>query len=162
MTLTERQGGFTYLLLLIALSVLALSLLKSQEGAQMRHREQREAELLFRGEQYRAAIAAYRAAGNGCFPVRVEQLVTDKRGPTQRYHLRQAWADPLTNSKTWGAIYDPQGRWIGVRSLGKGEPRRKVGFSHDVEIFSKAKSYYDWTFKVESDPQAPMPPACGR
>lgn len=162
MTSIERQGGFTYLLLLIALSVLALSLLKSQEERQMRYREQQEAELLFRGEQYRAALAAYRAAGNGCFPVRVEQLLIDKRGPTARFHLRQAWADPLTNSKTWGLIYDPQGRWIGVRSLGKGVPRRKTGFSHDAEIFKKAKSYYDWTFKVESDPQAPMPGACGR
>lgn len=162
MTVTERQGGFTYLLLLVALAALSLSLLKSQEGAQMRHREQQEAELLFRGEQYRAAITAYREAGNGCFPVRVEQLLLDKRGPTPRYHLRQAWVDPLTHHKTWGIIYDPQGRWIGVRSQGKGEPRRKVGFRHDAEAFIKAKSYYDWTFKVESDPQAPMPAACGR
>ncbi|CAI1109444.1 hypothetical protein [Serratia quinivorans] len=162
MPLTERQGGFTYLLLLIALSALALSLLKSQDGAQMRHREQQEAELLFRGEQYRAAITAYRAAGNGCFPVRMEQLLEDKRGPQPRYHLRQAWADPLTHSKTWGLIYDPQGRWIGVRSLGKGQPYRKAGFSHNADTFSKAKSYYDWTFKVENDPQAPMPRACGR
>jgi len=162
MMATERQGGFTYLLLLVAVSVLAFSLLKTQEVRQMRYREQQEAELLFRGEQYRAAITAYRAAANGCFPVRVEQLLIDKRGPTRRFHLRQAWPDPLTNSKTWGLIYDPQGRWIGVRSLGKGTPRRKTGFSHDVETFKKAKSYYDWTFKVESDPQAPMPGACGR
>jgi len=162
MNLIERQGGFTYLLLLIFLSVLSVMLLKSLDTEKMHHRERQEAELLFRGEQYRQAIAAYRAAGNGCFPVRVEQLTLDKRGPRPRYHLRQAWVDPLTNNKTWGAIYDPQGRWIGVRSLGKGEPRRKAGFSHDADSFSKAKSYYDWTFKVDSDQKAPMPAACGR
>jgi type II secretory pathway pseudopilin PulG len=162
MPCTERQGGFTYLLVLIALSALALGVLKSQDRMQMRHREQQEAELLFRGEQYRAAIAAYHAAGNGCFPVRVEQLLIDKRGPQQRFHLRQAWADPLTQRQTWGMMFDPQGRWIGVRSLGKGAPLKKTGFSHDVEMFTQAKSYYDWTFKVESDPQAPMPGACGR
>lgn len=159
---TKQQGGFTYLLLLVALSVLALSLLKSQENVQMRHTEQQEAELLFRGEQYRKAIAAYRAVGNGCFPVRVEQLMLDRRGPVPRYHLRQAWDDPLTNKKTWGTIYDAQGRWIGVRSLGSGKPRRKAGFSHDAETFSKANSYYDWSFKVETDPTAPLPAACGR
>ncbi|WP_313654399.1 hypothetical protein [Pantoea sp.] len=158
----NQQGGFTYLLVLIALSALALSLLKSQDDVQMRHREQQEAELLFRGDQYRAAIAAYRAAGNGCFPVRTEQLLLDRRGPVPRYHLRQAWADPLTNNKTWGAIYDSQGRWIGVRSLGAGKPRRKVGFSHDAATFSQASRYYDWTFKVDSDPTAPLPAACGR
>nr|WP_159466088.1 type II secretion system GspH family protein [Scandinavium goeteborgense] len=162
MSCTERQGGFTYLLLLIALSALALGLLKSQDSLKMRHREQQEAELLFRGEQYRAAIATYQAMSNGCFPVRVEQLLIDKRGPTPLFHLRQNWADPLTNSKTWGMIFDPQGRWIGVRSLSKDAPRKKTGFSHDVEMFTKAKSYYDWTFKVESDPAAPMPGACGR
>lgn len=159
---TEQQKGFTYLLLLIFLSVLALSLLKSQDSIQMWYRQQQEAELLFRGAQYRKAIASYHAAGNGCFPVRVEQLLIDKRGPVPLYHLRQAWIDPLTNKKKWGAIYDAQGRWIGVRSLGKGTPRRKVGFSQDRDIFSKAKSYYDWKFVVDSDPQAPMPSACTR
>lgn len=162
MPYSKRQGGFTYLLLLVALSALALSLLKSQEDVQMRHTEQQEAELLFRGDQYRAAIAAYRAEGNGCFPVRAEQLLIDKRGPAPRYHLRQVWVDPLTNDKTWGAIYDAQGRWVGVRSLGSGKPRRKAGFRHDAETFSKASSYYDWAFKVDTDPRAPLPAACGR
>lgn len=162
MAQAKQQGGFTYLVVLVALSALALSLLKSQEDVQMRYTEQQEAELLFRGDQYRAAIAAYRAAGNGCFPVRVEQLVLDKRGPAPRYHLRQVWVDPLTNDKTWGAIYDSQGRWIGVRSRGSGKPRRKTGFSHDVETFSKANSYYDWAFKVDTDATAPLPASCGR
>lgn len=148
--------------LLAALSVISLALLKSQDAIHMRYTEQQEAELLFRGEQYRKAIVAYRAAGNGCFPVRVEQLVFDTRGTIHRYHLRHAWIDPLTNNKSWGLIYDSQGRWIGVRSLAKGKPRRKVGFSHDEEAFSKASSYYDWTFKVDSDPLAPQPASCGR
>ena len=152
---TEGQGGFSYLLLLAALSVLALSLLKSQDGARMRHQADLEAELLFRGERIKSAIAAYQANGNGCFPVRMEQLLVDKRGQIVRYYLRQAWSDPLTGSKSWGLIYDPQGRWIGVRSTGRGVPRKKAGFGKGNEQFVKAKSYYDWTFKVESDPQAP-------
>jgi type II secretory pathway pseudopilin PulG len=161
MKCTDRQGGFTYLMLLIVLSILALSWLKSSDEIQMRHREQQEAELLFRGDQIRAAIAAYRATGSGCFPVRFEQLLTDRRGKKPRYHLRQHYSDPLTNSKNWGMIYDPQGRWIGVRSQGKGGPRKKAGFRHDAERFSQAKSYYDWRFEVESDAQAPLPRACG-
>lgn len=159
---TDRQGGFTYLLLLIALSTLALSLLKSRDEVQMRYQEQQEAELLFRGEQIRAAIASYRTNGNGCFPVRFEQLLIDNRGPKPRYHLRQHYADPLTGSKNWGMIYDPQGRWIGVYSMGKGTPRKKTGFRHDAQRFAEAKSYNDWKFQLESDLQAPLPGACGR
>lgn len=158
----KQQGGFTYLLLLIALSTLALSLLKSRDEVQMRYQAQQEAELLFRGEQIRAAIQAYRGNGDGCFPVRFEQLLIDKRGRKPLYHLRQHYADPLTGSKNWGMILDPQGRWIGVRSLGKGTPRKKVGFRHDPKQFAKAKTYYDWKFQVESDPQAPLPADCGR
>lgn len=168
--LKRSQGGFTYLMLLIALSVLAVSLLKTTDAVQMRHVQQQEAELLFRGEQIRAAIASYRggdalqdgghkAKGHGCFPVSFAQLLEDKRGASPRYHLRQYYADPLTQ-QTWGMLYDEKQRWIGVHSLGRGKPRRKTGFKADEEKFSQASSYADWTFTVTPDPQAPLPRAC--
>ena len=158
------QGGFTYLMLLVALSALAVSLLKSSDTVRMHHREQLEKELLFRGEQIRAAIAAYRADNtgeNGCFPVRFEQLLDDPRGSRPRYHLRQLYADPLTQKQAWGMIYDEKGRWIGVHSMGKGKPLRKTGFRPGEEAFSDAKSYRDWRFVVEGDSLAPLPTACG-
>jgi type II secretory pathway pseudopilin PulG len=159
---TERQGGFTYLLLLLVLTTFSLTMLKSADLEKMRWQEQLEDELLFRGEQYRAAIEAYHTAGSGCFPVNVEQLQVDKRGAVPRYHLRQVWGDPLTGQKAWGMIYDPQGRWTGVHSLGTGTPRRKTGFAKDGDKFAQAKSYADWAFKVKSNPQAPLPSACGK
>lgn len=169
------QGGFTYLMLLIALSVLALSLLKAADGEKMRHIYQQEQELLFRGEQIRMAIASYRdeeisseksreksrnPRTHGCFPVSFAQLLEDKRGRSPRYHLRQLYADPLTQRQEWGMIYDEKKRWIGVHSLGHGKPRRKAGFKSDEEKFAKAQSYAEWTFTVKPDPQAPLPSHC--
>lgn len=161
----QKQGGFTYLLLLVMLSALAFSMLKSRDGDNMRHREQLEAELLFRGEQIRLAIASYRSRKNGitgCFPVTFEQLLRDTRGQKPVFHLRQHYHDPLTNHKTWGMIYDQQGRWIGVHSLGEGIPRKKTGFTNDADAFTKAKSYIEWKFQVDSDPLAPLPKMCDR
>jgi type II secretory pathway pseudopilin PulG len=160
--LRKQQGGFTYLLLLIALSVLAMALLKSTDEITMRYRERQEKELLFRGEQIRAAIASYRAVGHGCFPTDFAQLLDDERGMKPVYHLRQHYRDPLTNQETWAMLYDPDGRWIGVTSAGNGTPLRKAGFSEEAVEFSKAKTYQDWKFTVKSDLNAPLPTACGR
>ncbi|QLR43345.1 type II secretion system protein [Enterobacter sp. RHBSTW-00994] len=159
---TEHQQGFTYLLLLIVLTVMSVFLLKSREGQEMSFRAQQESELLFRGEQIRSAIASYREKSgvSGCFPVSFEQLLIDKRGLTPSYHLRQFYPDPLTGKKTWGMIYDAKGRWIGVYSLGTGIPRRKSGFLSDSEKFKKATRYRDWAFQVEGDPLAPLPTVC--
>lgn len=160
--LSLRQGGFTYILLLLALTVLALSLLKSKDTIQVRFRQQQESELLFRGEQIREAMRLYRVDehSNGCFPVGFEELIQDTRGGKTRYHLRQWFTDPLTGQKEWGKIFDDQHRWIGVYSKGKGTPLRKEGFVKDSETFKGAKSYREWAFKLETDPSAPLPEAC--
>lgn len=159
---SSGQGGFTCLLLLFALTVLALSLLKSQGAVQLRHRQQQEDELLFRGEQIRQAIKQYRTASyaNGCYPGGFEDLLADTRGGKVHYHLRQWFSDPLTGQRQWGMKYDEQGRWVGVYSKGQGRPLRKEGFMQDSEKFRQASRYEEWLFAVETDPAAPLPRAC--
>ncbi|MHC9060950.1 hypothetical protein [Pantoea sp. y20] len=157
-----RQGGFTYLMLLLALTAVALSLLKSQDAIKMQRRQQQETELLFRGEQIREAMRLYRIDehGNGCFPSGFEALIRDTRSGKTRYHLRQWFTDPLTGQKAWGMIFDDQHRWIGVYSKGLGKPLRKEGFVKDSEKFRDAKNYREWAFTLEKDPSAPLPSAC--
>lgn len=160
--LHPQQGGFSYLLLLIGLSVLALSLLKSNDDVATRHRQQQEAELLFRGEQIRAAITAYRTNGNGCYPTRFEQLLEDRRGSKPVHHLRQHYLDPLTQKSDWKMILDADGRWLGVTTQGEGIPLRKTGFVSVASDFAEAKTYEDWKFVVKSDLTAPLPAACDK
>lgn len=163
---SPSQGGFTYLFVLLALTMLALSLLKCQEHVSLFHRQQQEAELLFRGEQIRQAIQRYQKASyaNGCYPDNMEQLLADPRGSRVHYHLRQWYPDPLTGNAQWGMIYDQSGRWIGVHSLGHGRPLRKEGFGSqkNAEKFRKAKDYREWQFTVETATSAPLPNACKR
>ena len=164
-------GGFSYFFLLVALTLLAISLLESQDLFATHFQQQQEAQLLFAGNQIREAMNAYRGSdnlpqhGNGltrdnCFPTRFDQLLIDKRGITPRYHLRQIYLDPFTQKNNWVKVMDSEGRWIGVHSSNKAVPLKKTGFSEQDKDFKQAVTYRDWVFKVEEDPSAPLPEKC--
>ena len=76
--------------LLVSLAV--MSVLMSVALPTWRHEAQREkeAELVFRGEQYARAIALYRAKNANAFPPSVDVLV-------QGRFLRKKYVDPVTN-----------------------------------------------------------------
>lgn len=154
------QGGFTYLWVLLMLTMLSVALLQDNSHRQAIYRQQQEEELFFRGMQIRNAIQQFQKAGKGCFPASFDDLLRDPRGKTVVYHLRRWFTDPLTGSRQWGMSYDDKGRWIGVYSKGKGTPLRTALFPKDFSDFQKAKSYKDWAFKVEEVPSAPLPAAC--
>ncbi len=158
----DSQAGFSYLLLLAWLSVMALLLMRSQDYRQTAWRQEQEAQLLFAGDQIRQAIRQYRTspAGNGCFPTRFSQLLSDNRTTPPRALLRQQYAAPLSPRGEWGMLYDKKQRWIGVYSRGMGRPLRQEGFSGDNSEFKHAASYAGWTFRVEADDSAPLPERC--
>ncbi|WAT05550.1 hypothetical protein O1V64_04430 [Rouxiella badensis] len=58
----NAQSGFSYLLLLVGLSLMAILMLKSQDLIATNFRQQQEAQLLFAGNQIRAAINSYRGS----------------------------------------------------------------------------------------------------
>lgn len=158
----NHQAGFSYLLLLAWLSILALMLLRSQDHLRTEWRQGREAQLLFVGDQIREAIQKYRdnPAGNKCFPLNIQQLLSDRRFTPHRYLLRQHYRDPFSQKGDWGMIYDDKGRWTGVYSKGAGKPIKKEGFAHIYQNFKKASSYAEWQFKVDEDANAPLPANC--
>lgn len=83
------DGGFVMVALLIGIAVSAVwmsALLPSWHQQQTR---EREAELIFRGEQYARAIYLYRQRNNQAPPPNVDTLVS------QRY-LRKKYLDPMT------------------------------------------------------------------
>lgn len=157
---SQRQGGFTYLWVLLMLTMLSLALLKESSYRQAIYRQQQEEELFFRGVQIRNAIQQYQKAGNGCLPLSFDDLLRDPRGKKVVYHLRRWFTDPLTGSRQWGMSYDKQGRWVGVFSKGKGRPLRTAAFPKALADFKKADTYAKWIFKVDDAANAPLPSAC--
>lgn len=155
-TARNRQAGFTYILLLIA--VVVLGILAGAAHIMTSHvvREDKEAELLFRGEAYRHAIAAYYAAGRTVksYPRNLQDLVNDPRY-ANRHYLRRLYHDPLTGGK-WEVVRAPDGGVSGVFSAAPGKPLKQGNFPPDERNFAKAKSYASWVF--EYTPPAPGKP----
>lgn len=114
-----RVRGFTYLWLLFVLAMggaLLATIGQRWSGVVQRDREH---ELLFRGAQIAAAIAAYRAAPGVSppqWPAGFDVLVEDRRSALPRRHLRRVYIDPFTGAPDWEPIYAEDGGWRGVRS----------------------------------------------
>lgn len=83
------EGGYAMAALLVSLAV--LSVVASMALPAWRHAAQREreAELVFRGEQYARAIMLYQREQPGAFPSDLETLVEGR-------YLRRAYRDPMT------------------------------------------------------------------
>jgi type II secretory pathway pseudopilin PulG len=139
------QGGFTYIGLMFAIAVLGITLATVGVVWSTQIRRDREAELLYIGNQYRAAIGRYLASG-GQYPQELADLVEDKRFPGARRYLRRIYLDPMTNSADWQLITAPQGGIMGVASRSQGKPIKVAGFAPEDTAFEKSECYCDWKF----------------
>ena len=139
------QRGFTYLGLLFAIAILGITLATIGVVWSTQIRRDREAELLYIGNQYRAAIGRYLNSG-GQYPQELADLVADKRYPVARRYLRRIYPDPMTNSVDWELILAPAGGIMGVASRSQGKPIKVAGFTVANAAFEKAECYCDWKF----------------
>ena len=155
-----RSGGFTYIWLLVALAVMAVGLAAVGELASTAAKREREAELLFAGDQIARAIGAYAASTPGAaqYPQKLEDLLADKRYPNVRRYLRRVYADPMTGLPDWGVVRGPGGGIVGVHSRSKSPPIKTANFPAEYQAFAGAASYSEWVF-VPPAPAAAKPAA---
>jgi type II secretory pathway pseudopilin PulG len=113
------ERGFTYLWLLFALALSAALLAVAGQRWSLVTQRDREQELVFRGREIAAALAAYRAATEATAasgPLGMNELLEDRRGARLLRHLRRAYDDPFTGKPDWVPILAEDGSWRGVRS----------------------------------------------
>lgn len=151
------QAGFTLLWVLFLLVVMGLGLAALGRAWHLADLRDKEAQLLFVGDEYRRALESYYRAAPGkekSYPKALADLLGDKRYPYPVRHLRRLYPDPLTNSQAWGLV--KQGEEIaGVYSLGAGTPLKSAGFPKQYEDFTDKASYRDWVFVANpTDPDA--------
>jgi type II secretory pathway pseudopilin PulG len=113
-----RQRGFTYVWLLVAVAVMAAGLAAIGEVAATAAKREREAELLFVGDEFARAIAEYHASSPGApqYPQKLEELLADNRYPNARRYLRRVYRDPMTGRADWGLVRGPGGGIVAVHS----------------------------------------------
>lgn len=114
-----------------------------------RAKREREAELLFIGDQFREAISRYYDSTPGAakqFPKTLEDLLEDRRYPTVRRYLRKVFVDPLTGKPEWGLVKGPGDKIMGVYSLSPEAPLKRANFPEPYRHFETAERYTDWKF----------------
>ena len=121
---SKAQRGFTYMAFLLFIAVAGAGLAAYGELASHAAQREKEAELLFRGEQYRDAIASYYKKEQR-YPAKLADLVEDKRYPMPVHHLRRLYKDPVTGGD-FGMVEAPGGGVMGVFSRSEEEPVKTV------------------------------------
>jgi len=119
---------------------------------------EKEAELLYAGNQYRRAIMHYYLAGPQQYPRSLSDLLKDPRKPGTERYLRKLYPDPITG-KAWAEVKAPDGGIMGVHSLSENKPLKTARFRIRDRSFEGATSYLDWKFVyMPVSSQKPIPP----
>jgi len=150
------QRGFTYIWVLLAVVALGGGLAAYGESWSHGMQREKEAELLFIGNEYRRAIAQYydnTPAGYRRYPERLEDLLKDERFAFTRRYLRRLYRDPVTGA-AWGIVKAPEGGIMGVYSQSSEAPAKTANFRKDDQEFSKAERYSEWRFVFSPPPPA--------
>jgi type II secretory pathway pseudopilin PulG len=156
---TER--GFTYLGVLILVALIGLALAAAGQVASTTAQREREAQLLWAGHEYRAAIGRY-LMRRRVYPQSLEELLGS--GPDElvpvRY-IRRLYPDPMTNAVDWVLLPAPAGGIMGVASSSKRAPLKTANFDPADDGFGDAASYGDWQFAFRPGPlqRRKVPPA---
>jgi hypothetical protein len=148
--------GFTYLWLLFIVAAGATGLAALGQRATATMQREREAELIFRGQQIQNAISTYWQRSPGAtkeLPRTLAELLEDRRGPAVLRHLRQLYADPFTGQPDWVLLVTEEGRIQGVQSRSQREAMRTTEFQTSRP--GKPARVSDRQFAVAVEPAAP-------
>jgi type II secretory pathway pseudopilin PulG len=104
----SSEGGYTLVVVVMTVAVMAIMMAVAVQAVSFQMKREREAELIFRGQQYVEGIRLYRQK-YGRYPMRMKELwEADPRV------LRQKWTDPITGSEEWGLVHlGEEGQQVG-------------------------------------------------
>jgi type II secretory pathway pseudopilin PulG len=147
-----REGGFTYLGLIILVTVIGLVGAATLKVDALLRRAAAEEELLDIGAAFSEALRTYAEAtpkGQPAQPPSLQELLKDPRVPGVRRHLRKVFVDPLTGKAEWGIVWANPGDRRGVLavySLSKAAPLKVANFDKRFSGFENKKQVSDWKF----------------
>ena len=150
LALWHKRSGFSYLGVLILVAAMSISLVGAGRYWSTIVKRELEAELLFRGDQIRKAIASYYdnppEGQDKTYPHKFNDLVKDSRYPYLKRHLRRWYTDPMASDGEWVYVMDASQRLKGVHSSHPGVPLKKGNFLREHHNFENAQTYADWVF----------------
>jgi hypothetical protein len=110
-TSRRKQAGYTLLLVVFMVATMLIVAAAASTSVLTQGRREKEAEMIWRGEQYERAIGLYYRKF-GKYPTKVEDLTRQTNGVR---FLREAYTDPMNKDDgSWRFIYvGPNGQLIG-------------------------------------------------
>ena len=102
-TQNSGEAGYTLVIFVMVIAVMAIMMAAAVEIVSFQMQREKEAELIFRGQQYVEGIRIYRQK-YGRFPMRMKELW--EANPRV---LRRKWTDPITGSEKWGLVFAGEG-----------------------------------------------------
>ena len=142
-------GGFTYLGLLFLVAILGAVLAATAHIWHTQAQREKEAELLFVGDQFRLAIGTYYERTPGSikqYPKAFEDLLQDPRFPNVQRYLRRVYTDPMTGKPNWGMLRTGDGGIIGIYSVSQDAPIKIADFPAPYGALAESTSYSNWIF----------------
>ena len=148
-----RQAGFTYLGLIIFVTIIGLVGAATLKIGALLQRAAAEEEFLDIGAAFSAALDSYAAAtpqGASPYPPSLKELLKDPRVPGVRRHLRKIFVDPLTGKAEWGLVYLGDGTTgvVAVHSLSTAKPLKIANFDSRFAGLDNADTISAWRFKA--------------
>lgn len=179
------ETGMSLVGLMVAVAIMSVALMVALPGWKYVIQDDREQELLFRGNEIARAIERYQAKNNGAMPVSLDVLVKGK-------FLRRRYKDPFSKDGNWkriapgqmvgGPAGDSDRQGLGRTALfaspppgmGVGTNTREFGpfagvgtnqKGESLRLFNGRNRYEEWTF-IAGQPRivgsgagiGPMPP----
>ncbi|MEO7576086.1 MAG: type II secretion system protein, partial [Massilia sp.] len=148
----RQADGFTYLGLLILLTVIGLVGAATLKVNVLLERAEAEEQLLGIGAAFSDALQSYAAAtppGQPQQPPTLKELLRDARFPNPRRHLRKVFVDPVTGKAEWGIMYLAEKKGvIGVYSLSQDKPFKVANFDARFQGFQNKEHLSDWKFTM--------------
>jgi type II secretory pathway pseudopilin PulG len=107
-TQNSAAGGYTLVVVVMLVAIMSIMMAVAVQTVSFQMQREREAELIFRGQQYVEGIRLYRQKF-GRYPMRLKEL-----WEADPKVLRQKWTDPITGSDQWGLVFlGQEGQQVG-------------------------------------------------
>jgi type II secretory pathway pseudopilin PulG len=99
--MTHRRSGYVLIMLLFLITAMAIGLMVAVPVWQTQIQREKEAELIFRGNQYVEAVRIFQLKKPGTFPRSLDDLIKEKC-------IRRLYKDPMNPDGDWNIVLLPE------------------------------------------------------
>lgn len=171
-SLRRQEAGFSYLMVMIAITLMGLTMTAAARQWKAMVQRELEMDLLAKGVEIQTALALYSTSAKAgrVMPGEVYPQTLAELTRLPKPFLRKVYLDPVGRGE-WELLRAPSGGIMGVRSKSKQKPIKQGNFPLAVRHFEGKPTHYDWVFQypnpsmaqtaglVTSPPTVPAPPA---